>query len=282
MFAPMRRWKLALAPMLWLATACADPDLRAGDEALGAGRYPDAIAAFERARTRLPDVDVDARLASAHRARGTELLEAGRCDAARPHFTLAEAMTRPLLPDHEAIYKCDATQNAAPEVLIEDLARMVALGDRRTRVIRKLMHLELEVGRWSDAVTRVQVLEERRVLTLAERRMIADGLLRLDRGDAAYDHLVHVVASDPMDPLLRLKLAELTEKRGHLDKADRLYGALVVDFRKNPLVFVRYAEFLRRRGHPDKAAVMQTRAEDLWGRRPPPARRMRTLPRSKR
>ena len=63
-----RSLTLALLTALWLP-ACGDPDLRRGDDALGLGRYDDAIGAYEAARKRLPAAQSPVeRLASAHRA----------------------------------------------------------------------------------------------------------------------------------------------------------------------------------------------------------------------
>lgn len=284
--AARRRWvrfRLGLALGLGVVvSACGDPDIRRGDDALGLGRYAEAIGAYETARQRLPAelTPVD-RLASAHRSLAMSLMEQGKCDDARPHFSIAESLSRPVLVDYQQLYECDVARNVSKEAQVEDLRRLIAMGDRRATVLRKLMNHELDLGRDEDAVSRLEDLERRSQLTLDERRRLAEVLLRLSRRDQAWAHLKATVEAEPHDPINRLKLAELAEERGESTIARDIYEKMTAEYPENPLTWLRLAEFRRRQGDPNGAAMAQGRADSLRTGKVPPPQEMRPLKKSR-
>lgn len=277
---PPRAW---LGAALLALGACTDADIRRGDDALGLGQYDEAIGAYESARRRLPaeQTPVD-RLASAHRALAATLMERGRCSDARSHFELAAALTRPLLVDHQQLYECDVARNVPKEELVADLVRLLELGDRRASVLRKLMHVEIELGRDADAAERLALLEKRSAITLDERRLLAQVFLRLDRRREAFDHLKATIALSPHDPILRLKLAELAEDNDDGPLARTIYEALAVEFPQNPLTWLRLAAFRSRTGDAEGARQAQARADALRTGHLPPPQEMRPLRKSRR
>lgn len=275
---------IALACLAALTSACGgDPDIRRGDDALGLGRYSEAIGAYEAARKRLPSQSTPVeRLASAHRSLAMSLMEQGKCDEARPHFSLAESLTRPVLVDYQQLYECDVARSVPKEAQVDDLKRLVALGDKRATVLRRLMTLELDLGREEEAVSRLEALEKRSSLTLDERRRLAEVLLRLNRRDQAWSHLKATVAAEPHDPINRLKLAELAEERGERSFAREIYEKLTTEFPQNPLTWLRLAEFCQREGDAEGARSAQARADALRTSKVPPPQEMRPLRKSRR
>ena len=264
-------------------SGCGDPDIRRGDDALGQGRYDEAIGAYEAARKRLPaQLTPNERLASAHRALAMNLMQMGRCDDARPHMALAEGLTRPVLVDYQQLYECDAARNVAKAGQVDDLKRLLAMGDTRILVLRKLMQYELDLGRDADAVSRLEAVEKRATLTTDERLRLCGVLLGLGRDVQAYPYLKTAVAMDPHDPIKRLKLAEIAETQGEAPLARDIYEALVVEYAKNPLSWLRLAEFRLRNGDPSGAHQAQVQAEALRNVALPPLQEMRPLRRSKR
>lgn len=263
---------------------CVDPDLKNARDALGQGRYAEAIQWFEVARSRLPPEEVAAAdLASAHRALAMQHLDAGRCDEALAHFQSAEAHSPPLLADHRAVYECEIARDAPPEQRIRDLDRLVALGERRADTLRTLYRLEMSLGREDDALARLPLMEEKLALTLDDRKELAIILLRRERPQEAAAHVERVVKADPYDPIARLQLAEIREAQGDLDAARTLYHKLSNEFRRNPVVHLRLAAFLRRQGDEAGAAEAQATADRLRGLPPPPPPRdLRPLPKSRR
>jgi tetratricopeptide (TPR) repeat protein len=266
-----------------LATACTDADIRRGDDALGLGRYDEAIGAYETARRRLPAEQTPVeRLASAHRALAATLMERGRCADARAHFDQAAALTRPLLVDHQQLYECNVARNVPKAELVTDLLRLLELGDRRASVLRILMHAEIELGRDAEAAEHLSMLEKRSAITLDERRLLAQVFLRLDRRTEAFDHLKATIALSPHDPINRLKLAELAEEHGDTPLARSLYEKLTDEFPQNPLTWMRLAAFRSRLGDESGARQAQARADALRTGHLPPPQEMRPLRKSRR
>lgn len=266
--------------------ACGDPDIRRGDDALGAGQYQAAIGFYEQARARLPQERTPTeRIASAHRSLAMSLLGEGRCDDAKAPLDAAEALTRPLLIDHQLVYECAAARGRPPEVLVPMLERLLALGDHRASVIRRLMQLELELGRDDAAVSRVAQLEKRSTLTLDERRRLMAVLLALGRDAESWPHLEIVMQTsgpESRDPVLRLKYAELLQARGRGAEAVGIYRALATEYPANPLAHARLAAQLELMGDPQGALAARARAEALRNGPLPPPQEMRPLPRSRR
>jgi tetratricopeptide (TPR) repeat protein len=279
---------VAHAILVFLATAaglpgCTDPDVRRGDLALAHGRYEEAVAAYEQARARLPDDPAPAKgVVAAHRAEAEALMDQGRCDDARTHLAAAEALSAPVLTDHQALARCLDARHAPPEAQADELRRLVTLGDTRASVLRALMTQELDQGRDADAVGHAAMLEQRAQLSTDERRRLVDALLRLGRDGDALPHIERILAADPMDPLLRLKRAELLATHGRAGDARAAYVDLTRDFPQNPVVFLRLADFLRRSGDEAGAAEAQLTADRLRGVTPPPTRTLRPLKRSRR
>ncbi len=274
---------IRLAATSLLLTSCLDPDLRRGDNALGQGRYDEAISAYEAARTRLPEKEHPRdRLASAHRSLAMTLVSQGRCDDARPHYALARALTGPVLIDHQQLYECDVTRDVAPENLVEDLKVLVELGDKRPSVLRKLIQLELTLGRDEEAVKRLVELEAQTKLSSSERKRFVELLLRLDRRELVWPHLLELSRLEPLDPITRLKLAELAEQRGEHGLAAGIYEKMSLEFPNNPMVFLRLADFRTARGDADGARVAQAWADELRGASLAPTEDKRPLKKSRR
>lgn len=261
-----------LLPVSLLCACGSDPALRRGHDALGQGRYPEAIAAFEDARSRLPaDQHPTAALASAHRALAAQTLAASaltaaHCADARRHLAQAEALDRRvLLVDHQLLQACAAAHDPDPAQRIADLEALVALGDQRLEPRHTLMRLLIEAGRDADALAQVPTLERAYGLTLDDHRQLVGAWERTERPAAARPHVEKLLQADPRDLLARLKLAELDEAAGDLDAAERTYRALVVDHPQNPVICLRLAQFLDRRGDAAGARAMYHRANALRG-----------------
>lgn len=261
---------------------CIDPALRAGRGALTSGQYALAISHFETAQGRLEDGSiVVAELASAHRAAAMQQLDHGACGEASSHLDAAEALTRPVIADRQALLECLESTHASDLELRPQMRHLLALGDSRARILRRLMHMALDAGHDAEATTYIAALDARFALTLEDHRRVAQSLIRLGRSQEAFPHLMHASRADPGDPITRLKLAELMALRGERGAARRAYNALAHDFRDNPVVFLRLAEFLRGIGDPKGAATAQAQADALRGvlRK---RRRLRPLRKSKR
>lgn len=264
-------------------TGCLDADVRRGDRALGSGAYREAIAFYELARDRLPEEALPlTRLASAHRALGTTLLEADRCEEARPHFAEAESLTRVLLVDRESIYACLTRVSAPDAVLIEELQAMRAAGDARTSTQLALVRALLAERRDEEAVALRGSLAERHGLTPEDQRKLAMAFIRLRRYADARADLEVAVTHHPEDALLRLKLAEVYERGEDLVRAEQVYRDLIRDFPKNPLIHQRLSVCLKRRGDEDGAKAAMEHAQRLRGHVPPPQRDLRPLRKSRR
>jgi len=267
-------------------TGCLDRDIRLGDDALGAGRYADAVEAYRRAQARLPsDATPVARIASAHRSQAMALLEAGRCAEARGPLAEAEALSKPLLIDHQLVYECTARGPVVPEERAAMLSRMVELGDQRASVFRALMVVELDLGRSEAAASRVEALERRSPLTLSERARIMTALLDAGYTDAAWPHLRVVMRStlaEAQDPMLRLKFADELHRRGESAEALTVYAALAADYPQNPLVHLRLAEQHAAMGDHEGARSARAQADALRSGARPLAPTMRPLPKSRR
>ena len=263
---------------------CVDPDLRAGRDALGQGRYTEAIEAFGRARDRgLSPTDWKANLAGAHRAEGLQQIEAKACAAASTHFDRAAALSSPLLRDAEAVYRCQVATGALPAGHLPALENLFTLGDRRVPLLRDLFEGYAEAGRMDDHLRLAGELEQRHHLTHDDRARVWP--LLLERGEVAKArHHVEVLAqAAPEDPLRRLKLAELREADKDLAGARAVLYQLTIDLPNNPVVFLRYADFLQRQGDTERAGSARARADVLRGVvRTPDDRVMRPLKKSRR
>ncbi len=285
----MRALQPLLVPLAFAAlglSGCVDRDIRLGDDALGAGRYTEAIAAYQRAQARLPaDATPTARIASAHRSQAMSLLQAGRCAEARAPLAEAEALSKPLLIDHQLVYECAARGPLVPEERAAMLSRLVELGDQRARVLRALMVLELDLGRPEAAASRVEALERRSPLTLSERARMMVALLDAGHVDAAWPQMRVVMRSslsEAKDPMFRLKFAEELQRRGESADALAVYAALAQDYPTNPLTHLRLAEQYAAMGDADAARAARAHADALRAGALPPTPAMRPLPKSRR
>jgi hypothetical protein len=165
------------------------------------------------------------------------------------------------------------------------LERLLALGDHRASVLRRLMQLELELGRDDAAVSRVAQLEKRSTLTLDERRRLIAVLLALGRDAESWPHLEIVMQTagpESRDPVLRLKYAELLQARGRSAEAVGIYRALATEYPANPLAHARLAAQLELMGDAQGALSARAQADALRNGPLPPPQEMRPLPRSRR
>lgn len=264
--------------------ACVDVDLRTGRDALGQGRYTEAIDAFGRARDRgLPNTDWQSSLAGAHRAEAMRLLETQDCDGATPHFDQAAALSTPLLRDAEGLYRCRVNKGDLPAGHLPTLEHLFELGDRRVVLLRDLFEGYASAGRTDDQLRMATELEQRFHLTLDDRRRLLPLLIEKGDAAAARRHMEILVIDDPKDPLKRLKLAELREADNDLPGARDILQRLTGELPDNPVVFLRLADFLDRRGETERAGGARARANTLRGIVPKADDRvMRPLPKSRR
>lgn len=247
-------------------SGCANSALQRGQDALGQGRYTEAIAAFDQAEREVPAAEMPlTEVAGAHRARAMVLVDAGQCNAARPHLDRAEALTRVVLADRQAMYRCAATHGAPPTVLAADLERTVELGDNRLEVRHTLMRLQLDLGEDDKAIGHVPFLSKRRALTLDDHARLLGAFDRAGQLIQAKPHAVAVLTTRPDDLLLRLKLAEIEELLGDTAAAERRYRALTLDHPSNPAMFLRLGAFLEARGDRAGARAARARADALRG-----------------
>ncbi|MFN3197795.1 MAG: tetratricopeptide repeat protein [Bradymonadia bacterium] len=266
-----------------LLTGCLDADVRRGDHALGAGEYQAAIAFYELARERLPEAEVPVtRLASAHRALATHHLEKDACAEGRTHFAEAEALTRPLLPDREAIHACLRRTNAPEADRVVALKAMVEAGDQRTSTLLSLLRGHLSLGEDEAAVALRPTLIERHGITPEDQRQLAMAFIRLQRLQDARADLEVAVTHHPEDALLRLKLGELYEQSQDLPRAEQVYRDLTRDFPRNPLIHQRLGACLHKQGKLQEAADAEAAVRRLRGQTAPPKRKLRPLRKSRR
>lgn len=266
-----------------LLTGCLDADIRRGDDALGQGRYREAIAFYELARERLPEETTPlTRLASAHRALAMSHLDADRCDEARRHFEEAEGLTHPVLPDREALYACVERIQAPPAQHLADLAALREAGDPRTSTVQAYVKYALELGRDAEAVDLRPELVKRRGLTPKLQQGLALAYIRLGRLTEALADLEVATQLDKQNTLLRMKYGEALEASGDLERAERLYRALATELPQNALVQMRLAELLEKKGDTAGAAAARAKARAIRGVKAPGQRRMRPLRPSRR
>lgn len=273
---------LALGLAGLMLAGCGDPMLRRGHDALGQGRYAEAIEAFEDVRGRLPEAHPAAARQSAHRALAAEQLAAGRCAEGRAQLVQAERFGPALLADHRALYVCGSSHPVEPAARLADLERLVALGEQRVDPRLELMRRLFEAGRDADAVALVPRLERRYALTLADHEALVGAWDRAGRPAAARPHVLKVLQARPDDLLARLKLAEIEERRGDVRAAGALYAALAAEQPTNPVIFMRLAAFHRRQNDEPAARAALARARALQDVADDPRGALRPLPRSRR
>lgn len=253
---------LACAPLV----GCGDPAVRRGHAALGQGTYPAAISAFTDARARMgPTPSVDAALASAHRRQLLIDAQDGRCDAAAGHLKAAEALSPVVLADHHALLRCREAHGGPDATRVAELEALLAAGDSRAHIFHALMRLHMAAGRDAEALALLEPLETRFALTAADRRELAEALVRMGAEARALQQLQRLKADDPMNPVLRLRIARLLEKTGAHTEAGRVFSTLATDYPKNPVIFLQMAQFYRRTGQPEAANAAQAQADALRG-----------------
>ncbi|MCA9542120.1 MAG: tetratricopeptide repeat protein, partial [Myxococcales bacterium] len=205
-------------------------------------------------------------LAGAHRAYAGRLMAEGRCGAGRDQLLLAEALSRQVIADRKALFDCmQAHGEIDPETQINDLRRLLVLGDTRPEVRSPLMRLLLDAGRDDEAVVHAPALGRDLALTLEDHQRLAWAYARLGRLAEAEPHLLKVLQADPADLMARLKLAEVYEARGANGEARRALQALTVDHPDNPALWLRLAEHLQREGDAAGARAAHAEANRLRG-----------------
>ncbi len=279
---PSPLWLLGLICALLGASGCGDPLLRRGHDALGQGRYAEAIDAFEDLRRRLPAQHPGHARQSAHRALADELFTAGRCDEGRRQLVEAERFGPSLRADHQALYDCVSGHPGPDAQRLADLERLMALGDQRVDVRLELMRLLLAAGRDAEAINHVPFLERRYALTLADHEALIPAWERAGRLVGARPHLLKIMQVRPDDLLVRLKLAEVEERRGDTAAAGALYRALVEQHPQNPVIHIRLAAYHRRTGNPVAARAALQEARRLQQPADDPRGELRPLRKSRR
>ena len=137
---------------MW-TTACVDRGVLRGRDALGQGRYLEAIATLDEAVSRLAGAERPIKdLASAHRAQAGVLISAGNCAEAAQHIARADALTQPILVDHQGLFRCMETKETPPDVRQRAMERLVELGESRGPILRELVVALLDQGREADAL----------------------------------------------------------------------------------------------------------------------------------
>ena len=265
----LHRMRLPLTVMIIGSCAtlgCVDPAVRRGHAALGRGAYPTAIKAFTDVRQRTgPTVSIDAALASAHRRQLAIDAQAGQCDAAARHLEGAQAVSPIVLADHHALLRCREAHGGPEATRIAELEALIAAGDTRAHIYHGLMRIHMQAGRDAEALALLKPLEERFALTAADRRELAEALVRMGAEARALQQLQRLKADDPMNPVLRLRIAALLEKTGERVEAERVFATLTTDYPKNPVIFLQMAEFYARIGRDQAAAAARIKADELRG-----------------
>ncbi|MCB9522067.1 MAG: hypothetical protein H6702_01640 [Myxococcales bacterium] len=279
----MRPHPIVLLSLALGLSACVDPDLRRGRDALGQGRYALAVTHLERAQAKgLAPGHVAKDLASAHRAWALDLLAKGQCDDASPHLDVAAGLTAPLLGDAQGLFDCRARKPMSPKAEYADLKGLYALGDRRLPVLRRLFEVALLLEDHERALHHAPELESRFSFSLDDRRRILPLLLtRGDHADARRQ-LERIVTAAPGDPLEALKLAELRTATGDGAGARAIYERLILEHPNNPVLLMRYATFLQAAGEHEAARRAINQANTLRGIDLRDDRELRPLRKSKR
>jgi len=259
------------APFLCLLTAallsgCLDHAVRDGRNALGQGRYEDAIRFFDDAVTRLPTPKRPlSDLASAHRALAGVLIQRGDCAGASEHIRRADALSTPLLIDHQGLFRCLETAKAPPEVRQKVMERLVALGESRGPILRELVVAFLDQRRHDDAMKYAPAARARFALQTEDYRRLGFVFATAGRHDQAVSYLHQFMRSTPTDPLARLKLATSLEALGKHVSARQMYTSLTSDFPKNPVIYLRLAAYCTRQRDTYCADDARRTANELRG-----------------
>lgn len=274
-------YPVGLPLIIVLAAGCTSSAHRRGDDALGQGRYREAIEAYDEARPEVGGPAVDGSLASAHRALAMSLVESRACDDAARHFAHAEALTHVVRADRESVAACYDAAGAGAETRLAAWSALVEWGDTRATTLQRVLQLAFEAGDDEQAVRQLAALEERHAVTDEDRKRLAGALIRLGREEEALPIMARVADLFRRDPLTRLKYAELLEQTGDVVAARVEYDALGRDFDDHVLIHGRRAAFYRRVGDDQAALEAQDRAETLRATSTP-ERNLRRLRRSRR
>jgi tetratricopeptide (TPR) repeat protein len=261
---------------------CVHPMLREGANALGQGRYDQAIDAFQSVQSeRGNDLDVSVQLATAHRAKAADLVGQGHCVEAATHIEKADILTQPNHADYRSLYRCIEHHSADPKARLVILRRLVKIGERYGPILRQITLALLETDERDLALKYAVSARKRYALRGDDYRRIGFAFAAADRSSDALDYLQYYLRQNPKDALVRLKIAELSESLGELVDARRQYRALTADYPKNPVLFLRLAAFCGRHGDKSCQNRAQSIANELRGIRPQ-HRSLRPLLKSKR
>lgn len=266
---------------MW-TTACVDRGVLRGRDALGQGRYLEAIATLDEAVGRLAGTERPIKdLASAHRAQAGVLLSAGHCAKAAQHIARADALTQPILVDHQGLFRCMETQETPPDVRQRAMERLVELGESRGPILRELVVALLDQGREADALKVAPAARKRFALQAQDFRRLGFSFAKAGQHAEAVSYLHQYLRSNPTDPLVRLKLASALEAKGEAKAARQHYDRLKAEFPKNPVVYLRLAAFCQRQQDAYCAKDAMRTANELRGVKPD-TRVLRPLPKSRR
>ena len=170
--------------MFFAASGCARLSISRGANALGQGRYNDAVELLED----VEDAEARAQLASVHRAQAMAALEAKECDRAAAQFAQAERFSPALLADHRGIYACQSEKSAPPKVMWRTLTRLFEVGENRIPLRLKLMRLQLANGQDAEAISHEEILHRWFALTPADRSHLMQAYIRLGRLESLLTH----------------------------------------------------------------------------------------------
>jgi tetratricopeptide (TPR) repeat protein len=262
--------------------SCMHPLVKKGANALGQGRYDQAIQAFQAVHSQPENgLDVAEKLATAHRAKAADLVGQGHCIAAADHIEKADTLTQPNHADYRSLYRCIEHEQKDPKTRLTILRRLVKNGERYGPILRQLTLALLDTGEHALALQYAVSARKRYALRGNDYRRIGFAFAAAKQATDGLEYLEHYLLRNPRDALARLKTAELSESLGRLSEARERYDALANEFPKNPVLFLRLAAFCQRTGDTACQNRAQTVANELRGIRPR-FRSLRPLRKSKR
>ena len=281
-FGRLLGWALAWLTLV-SSIGCIDPQVKRGRDALGQGRYTEALvtlrAVHDRTDPSLPDVRGE--LASACRARANELMALGACGSAADLIEEADQYTQPNRSDHRALHRCIEAHPTDIKNRKKILTRLVDIGERHGPVLKTLVKLVIKTGDHTSVMKYAPMALARFALEPEDTRAIGFIFASAGRPQNAMTYFWHYLQADSTDPLVRLKVAELQQRMGEKTTARATYDALARDFPNHPVVHLRLAQFCTQQGDTDCARSARARANTLRGTQKR-NRVLRPLPKSRR
>ena len=235
---PFRR--LLGRALAWLtlvsSISCIDPQVKRGRDALGQGRYTEALVTLRAVHTRTDRSPsrCAGRAGKCLSARANELMAIGACGSAADLIEEADQYTQPNRSDHRALHRCIEAHPTGLKNRKKILTRLVDIGERHGPVLKTLVKLVIKTGDHASVMKYAPMALARFALEPEDTRAIGFIFASAGRPQNAMTYFWHYLQADSTDPLVRLKVAEIQQKMGDITTARASYDALARDFSQSP------------------------------------------------